>query len=109
MSSSLEPRHEKNPNDLDRFIYGRISRRDTDDIGIVMLSRESCDLWSPDESRSDSCILVRGHRHTVRRTTEEDAICRLPSDHIVTDWMRRVRIVHRVRRVGSMIQDSMPE
>jgi hypothetical protein len=109
MSPSLERGREEYIDNRDRLIYGRISRRDTGDIGIVMLSRESCSLWSPGESRSDSGILIGSHRHAVGSSAEEESIYRPSLDNIVTDWMRRVRIVHRISRKTPMISDSMSE
>ena len=105
MSSSLERGFDKSLHNSNRLFLRRITRRDTEDIGIVVFTSKSGNLRSPGERCADARVFVGRHSHTIGCGTKKHTILCSSRYYILAYRMCWVWIIHGFCRVCSVISD----
>lgn len=109
MASALEFSSQER---LDHF-YGlrdrRETRRNRDDVGIVVLSGKRRDFFGPTQSRANTRMFVDRNRDAVAWTADHDTEIGVFVGNIDGDRVSEIGVIDRIGRVCAVVGDFMAE
>ena len=108
MASTLESGPEKYVQDLSGVLRREEPRRQDEDVGVVMFSRQLGDLGRPRDRRSHVWMPIRRVGHAESRATQQDASFGVAMRHHVGQRMSEIRVVGGRGRIGPQVLHFVP-
>lgn len=85
------------------LLFGEEASREGEDVGIVVLTSQLCNLDVPAEGCTNDWIFVHHHRYAIAGATDGDPAAQLATLDGCPQWVSIVRIVHAVGGVAAEV------
>lgn len=108
MSPAIKFGTDKDPDHRLRQYFRNKACRKGNHIGIVVVPGQGCNFFRPANSAPDTLVFVCRHSHPIGTAADHDSKIGSAIFNRFGHRVRKIRIIHRVRRVRAKVLDHMP-